>query len=493
MRFSWKILLASVVVLALGLAAGGTLLIQYTFQEALERETEQALSENLYAARSLDLAVYAEYARAAVINDMIMQRVGQMLNENGMDELLLVSGDGVILSRYGFERDELDEWMTMSDTQAVYRDTSDQALRPKAGERNWVLRRTGGRARILVTIRMETYGYEAFLTTGRDVESVFEQRTRQFSIFRMLSAVIILVGALAMMALSTFMTRPIRRLTRAARKIRAGNYAVRARASGGGELYELAESFNEMAGSVEKNIAKLTQVARQREEFVASFAHELKTPLTSIIGYADMLRGQNLPPEKAFIAANYIYSEGRRLESLSLKLMEMIVLGSQRFELKPTDAKTMAEEVAGIAGMALKKAGMTLETDVQAVPLRLEPDLFKTMLINLIDNARKASAEGAVVRLNGAVVGRSYVFSVQDHGRGIPQEEIHKITEAFYMVDKSRARAQHGAGLGLALCDGIARLHGSELTFQSEVGKGTTVSISLQLPRKKSARRRNAA
>ena len=103
-----------------------------------------------------------------------------------------------------------------------------------------------------------------------------------------------------------------------------------------------------------------------------------------------------------------------------------------------------------------------------------------------MDNARKASENGGKIILRGIVQGDRYRISIQDFGRGIPPEELSRITEAFYMVDKSRARAQHGAGLGLALAQRIAVLHGSGLEFQSVLGEGTTVSFTLKrIPKQK--------
>ena len=107
------------------------------------------------------------------------------------------------------------------------------------------------------------------------------------------------------------------------------------------------------------------------------------------------------------------------------------------------------------------------------------PELLQTLLYNLIDNARKASEEGSIIRLYARQVENGFRFSVRDNGRGIPQEALARLTEAFYMVDKSRARAEGGAGLGLALCRQIAELHKTSLIFESEVGKGTCVSFVL--------------
>lgn len=224
----------------------------------------------------------------------------------------------------------------------------------------------------------------------------------------------------------------------------------------------------------------LSDVAERREEFIASFAHELKTPLTAIIGYADMLRSRDMTPKNRFTAAGYIFSEGKRLEALSLKLLDLIVTGKQAIEKKRYDAPYFIREIAAVAVPSLAADGMTLEMRWEQGEVYIEPDLFKTLLINLIDNARKASHKGQTVELYGKAEDGGYAFYVRDHGRGMKKDDLDRITEPFYMIDKSRSRAQNGAGLGLALCQRIAELHGSQLEYESEPGKGTTVRVFLK-------------
>ena len=231
---------------------------------------------------------------------------------------------------------------------------------------------------------------------------------------------------------------------------------------------------------LERSIENLENVAARREEFIGSFAHELKTPLTAIIGYADMLRSKEMAPKSRFTAAGYIFSEGKRLEALSLKLMDIIVAGNQQLEPKRFEVGYFIRSIAAVTVPSLSNEGMTLDMRWEPGEIEVEPDLFKTLMINLVDNARKASHKGDVIELFGKAEDGGYALYVCDHGRGIPKEELSKITEPFYMIDKSRSRAQNGAGLGLALCQRIAELHGTKLEYESEEGKGTTVRILLK-------------
>ena len=237
---------------------------------------------------------------------------------------------------------------------------------------------------------------------------------------------------------------------------------------------------NKEVTELRESISNLQNVADRREEFIASFAHELKTPLTAIIGYADMLRSKDVSPKRRFTAAGYIFSEGKRLEALSLKLMDIIVAGKQSFEKKKFEVGYFIRTVAAVTVPGLSNEEMTLETRWENGTIEVDPDLFKTLLINLVDNARKASHRHDVIELYGKAEDGGYALYVRDHGRGMRQEDLSKITEPFYMIDKSRSRAQNGAGLGLALCQRIAELHGSTLEYTSELGKGTTVRILLK-------------
>ncbi len=265
-----------------------------------------------------------------------------------------------------------------------------------------------------------------------------------------------------------------RKLLRAMNAVASGNYDVKIK---GGET---AKSFNNMATNVNQNVIAANEAAQSQRDFVANFSHELKTPLTAIIGYADLLRSAELDQEDAFTAASYIFSEGKRLESLSLKLMDMIVLDKQEFELKPLPAGKLLQHIAITVRPMLSNALLDLEFHAAAARIEGERDLIITLVMNLLDNARKASEEGNKIILRGTVEGDRYRISIKDNGRGIPKEELNRITEAFYMVDKSRARAQHGAGLGLALSQRIAELHGSSLEFISQPGEGTEVSFTVK-------------
>ncbi|MGN1008073.1 MAG: sensor histidine kinase, partial [Butyricicoccus sp.] len=178
--------------------------------------------------------------------------------------------------------------------------------------------------------------------------------------------------------------------------------------------------------------------------------------------------------------ANYIFTEGRRLESLSNKLLDLIVLGKQDFVKKPCRMGRLIAQAGGLFDQTFRQAGISLRCRLDDTVWPVEPDLFKTLLINLLDNARKAMPEGGEITLTAGRDGDDWRMTLTDTGRGMPPEAIPRLTEAFYRVDKARARASGGVGLGLKLTAEIVRIHGGELSFASEEGKGTTVTVVLK-------------
>jgi signal transduction histidine kinase len=183
--------------------------------------------------------------------------------------------------------------------------------------------------------------------------------------------------------------------------------------------------------------------------------------------------------EETAEAANYIYTQGKRLESLSFKLLELIVVGKQEVNLRTLDMISLCEEIEHIVHPVIQKEKIKLITDVEEGCISGERDLVLSLFLNLIDNARKALAKGGHIWIEGRPDGEYYRVTVKDNGCGMPQEEIHKITEAFYMVDKSRARKQGGAGLGMTLCNKIVEIHRGSWEIQSSMGQGTEISVWL--------------
>ena len=341
-------------------------------------------------------------------------------------------------------------------------------------------RSEGGAYYLQIAGQFEFAARTMYLESMYDLSPVFIGRQYQQNIYRQLFITVVALGAALSWLLSFWMTSPLRRLSRVTRTIASGDLSCRAALSGRDEIGILASDFNNMAERLERNINDMKDTMRRQEEFMGGLAHELKTPMTSIIGYADLLRAHPMSDKDRRDAANYIFVEGRRLEVLSLKLLDLIVLKKRDFTFLPVSIANIVEDAARLLRPVLEKRDVRLSYECDAGACMIEPDLFMSLLLNLIDNARKALDAGGDIFIKSQTNEGICEISVSDNGRGIPEDELNKIKDAFYRVDKSRSRAQGGVGLGLRLCDEIAALHGGEISFESEIGRGTTVKFRLQ-------------
>lgn len=312
------------------------------------------------------------------------------------------------------------------------------------------------------------------LVSAYDLTGLYRDRDASLRRFLGLEVVVLAAGAAVMAVLARQVTRPLRVLTVTSAEIAEGEYDRRTALHTGDEIEQVSRSFDKMADAVQEKIADLEADVQKREDFMGAFTHELKTPMTSIIGYADVLRSLQTEPEEQREAAAAIYHEGRRLESLSQKLLALLALGGEELELTDVDLGTLWPQLRAACPAA------NLQTPSGACVVQGDADLLLDLLCNLVQNAAKASAPEASVTVRCRDNGATVTVAVEDHGCGIPRGELDRVTEPFYMVDKSRARKQGGSGLGLALCKRIAAAHGSDLTIESEPGRGTTVQVILR-------------
>lgn len=333
-----------------------------------------------------------------------------------------------------------------------------------------------------VTVRTENSIYAVYasdlqgglrLVTAYDLTGLYRDRNAALMRFLLLEAAVLAAASAVTALLARRLTRPLAVLTDAGAQIAAGDYARRTDLHTGDEIEELSRSFDKMADAVQEKIADLQVDVQRREDFMGAFAHELKTPMTSIIGYADMLRTLQIDPAEQHEAAGAIYHESRRLEALSYKLLSLLSLSDERLELAPVDLTDLWPRLR----MACPQVPLLAPQGGAVV--HGDADLLLDLLCNLVQNAAKASPAGMPVTVLLADAGDTVALTVQDHGCGIPADKLARVTEPFYMVDKSRARKQGGSGMGLALCQRIAAVHGGTLQISSQVGVGTAVTVTL--------------
>lgn len=314
----------------------------------------------------------------------------------------------------------------------------------------------------------------------KDTSHIIEMRSSMLKIYRNAFIGVVTITIIAIFIISTLMVRPLSKLKKATNEIAEGNLSYRSNIKRLDEIGDLSRNFDRMAESMEENVEKLEENAEEKDRFMGAFTHELKTPMTSIIGYSELLRTQELSDEDKENALNYIYSEAKRLENMSLKLLQLFVMDKDQLDLSKCRPKEIVEETVSHLRPTLEEAEIDITAKTEDGFAYLEPDLVKTLLINLIDNGRKAIEGPGHISVEQMVADEGVRFIVSDSGKGMPEDAIKKVTEAFYRVDKARSRAQGGAGLGLSIVSKIIELHHGDMEIHSELGKGTSIEVILR-------------
>ena len=460
MSYRLRLIITISLLIAIAFSIGGTILISASFSHSLETETEAALD----AYETVQNTLY-------LVNSM-GDRTGYTALEEALGQM---------------QQQQMHRW------QAISLESAAQTIFQSniAALRDYVFPNPPSRScgyihvddphghGLLVQSVIDAGTEQLVLKARFDLTPVYRARATQQQLYLTVYIIMVLLGIVVSIVLSFTLTKPLRRLTTAVRKISGGDLSTRSRVVSSDEFGQLSRDFDAMADKLQENIGRMESEMQRQESFMGAFAHELKTPMTSIIGFADLLRQGNLDENTRMMAAEYIYSEGHRLEKLSFKLLDLLLLKKDAITMKRVWLSHYLYDVDRALAPAMKKKGIRLVCKAEQKRVMLEPDLVKSLLYNLIDNASKAMDDGGIIGVKGTAIPGGCQFQVVDNGRGMDPSELSKITEAFYRVDKARSRSQGGAGLGLALCKQIVELHNGSLHYDSAPGKGTRVTVTL--------------
>jgi signal transduction histidine kinase len=309
---------------------------------------------------------------------------------------------------------------------------------------------------------------------------MFDESVTQVVIVAVLVAVV--AAAILAMFFARMLARPLRDISRAARRIAEGDYRARVPREGPEELASLADSFNQMAMSLEEQ-------QRMRRDFIANAAHELRTPLTNLKGYLEALRDGVIPADEATFDS--LLEEADRLVRLSRSL-DTLAEGDAATEPPATadvDVAAALRSAVELARPSFTRAGLTLKIDVPAtLPARANPDHLAQVIANLLQNAVRYTPSGGIVTINGERRPDDVLISIANTGEAIPAADLPRVFERFYRVDKSRDRASGGAGIGLAIVQQLVEAAGGQVGVESRDG---LTSFWFSLPRAAAAAARS--
>jgi two-component system sensor histidine kinase BaeS len=322
----------------------------------------------------------------------------------------------------------------------------------------------------ILAVGVTVVGAESFKTLMAEagISAAHAQRMYDQSVSTVVVAAVV-VAALASIGLAVLMARmlarPLAEVGSAARRIAAGDYGARVPRDGPEELASLADSFNQMAAGLERQ-------EQMRRDFIANAAHELRTPLTNLQGYLEALRDGVIVADRATYES--LWDEAERLVRLSRSLDALAEgdAGAARPPAVELDLASAIWAALDLAQPTLERAGLDLVVDLPTtLPARANPDDLAQVLGNLISNAARYTPAGGTVTVRAERRWADLLVSVSNSGEGIPRDDLERVFERFYRVEKSRDRARGGAGIGLAIVKQLVEAGGGKVGAESADGQ----------------------
>lgn len=310
----------------------------------------------------------------------------------------------------------------------------------------------------------ETVGY-VFVSAPTD--SVIELISSSLRIFYLILIIVLMIGVTISYVLARNMSKPIRRISQAAHDFAYGDFDVRVPEDRTDEIGELAHNFNSMCES----ISKLEQM---RASFIANISHELKTPMTTIAGFADGILDGVVPKDKEREYLKIISNDTKRLSRLVVRMLEASRISSGEIVMHPGVFEINELISRNLLEMEQRIEDKDLTVDIHFMNeitfVSGDVDYLAQVLYNLMDNACKYADAGGMIEIRSEKLGSKVKISISNTGTDIPKEQLRYIFDRFYKVDQSRSTDVNSAGLGLFLVKSILNMHGEEITVTSENG-----------------------
>jgi len=329
---------------------------------------------------------------------------------------------------------------------------------------------------------------KAVLTQGRrrsELRDQISSDTRDTALLVAAGLIAGLTGALLLFSgLIASMRRPLEELVDAAGRLAAGDRAARVKVGGLAETAALGAAFNEMADELEREASQRDQLDRLKDEFVLTASHELRSPLTSVQGFAEllMLERDSLTP-KQVDTVEIILDNCRHLVRLLNTLLDLARSDAGRLTIaaQPTEVGPLIDDAVRTMRAQTEGASQHLTQRVEpGLPLvNVEADRIRQILVNLLTNAHEYSPEGASIEVNARAAGDEVEIAVADNGPGIPENQLDHIFERFTRGDAGLTQRVGGTGLGLAISKSLVELHGGTIDAASTPSVGSTFRVRL--------------
>ena len=398
MKFWKKIFLYSLILFLLLFNSGGIILIEKIHSENLNN----AIKSLMYKSLNIESIMY--------LNTDYLMNI-DVYSESNLKNWMNIITNGYSLNsvdEYNTELYSMENKEITSDLKEKITGERKEISNAKKGKKSFIIRTINNRRYAFVSSIVNLENRDFKLIISRDIQHVYTERINNYKFFLIIDIIILIILSIGMYIISKNLTKPLVNLSNISKDIAKGKYDIRVvESKENDEIGVLEHNFNFMIDVIENNIEELKTLNESKQRFIDSLNHEIKTPITSIIGYSELLLKSNINEEIKMKAYKYINSEAKRLETLNSTLLKLTLIREE----------------------------------------------------------------------NGYYKNNNYILKLTDYGIGIPKEDLDKIIEPFYMVDKARTRKNNGIGLGLSICNEICNLHDISLSIESKLNIGTSIIL----------------
>lgn len=469
MKFSQKIFLISFILIIIVINIIGIVMINYTYKLNIEKEIEKSISQTNNIMH--ELTVYSSYDLSTVANNYLKNGINVDVYINGQRSYTnLKSEDSQIAEGLLTTEDKIKEEVLSTDTEKIKSEAN--YINTNITENNAYVEYMDSYIiddKLFMKLKRQNY----ILITLSSISEANNMKQEQTNFFIELSVISSFIIALLLSITVSFLTRKIKKLDKAVSKVKQGNYNIKLTKLGNDEIGNFGNSFNEMTIAIQENVNKIQEVSENRKQFIGNLTHEIRTPLTSIIGYSSLITNDKVTDSNIIKEySSKIYEEGKYIQQMSERLMEMLLVenGTTKKELIniSKEMKIIVEELDNLFNNTI--FNIQIEENVYK---EVDKVLLKSLIYNLVKNAINAYDVKPIVDI---ILSKNEI-TIIDYGKGIPEDKIEKIKEPFYTLNKDRNREISGMGLGLTLCFKIASIHNWKLNIKSKVEKGTKITI----------------
>ena len=370
MKFFWKLYFSIMTITLICFSVGGTMLIQTSFNSSFDREVESIYQENDILVNSLTLELYPYLEEMTLKWDSTQERTN--LLKNVFCNMIVETFRGNISFCV---RDESGNVIYQNDT---FKDQHKLFKRISQNERGSIVLKDKNHYKLQALRCFSLNETKLYFENVRDISELFLNRENQFRTLFYYTLVLLFVSTIVIFIVTRWLVYPIKKLSKATKGIADRKVFIPVTVSSEDEIGQLTKDFNTMAKRLEITMKELHEAVERQEMFVGNFAHELKTPLTSIIGYGDMLRSKRLSEEEIINYSHLIVEEGKRLESMSMKLLNLIVLKKQDFKMYKISAQTFVQGIEDMVDLLMK------ENNIQYIVVLSTNRLWRSDLVKVL-------------------------------------------------------------------------------------------------------------